>query len=155
MTAPKPVTTIDVGPRRTRVSVEGGAAPAAAIELAFGAEEVAARWFRGGAPTPGQLEMAIQEVEDEVMRARSLVPAGSTLLATGAALRIAAAVLGGAGVVPIDAVEQLFQRIAAAALGDPTARRGLPADPAFAATALVLREFMHHQGFAAVSFPPG
>ena len=43
-------------------------------------------------------------------------------------------------------LEQLFQRLAAIALGRPAASEGLPADPHFFAAALLLRELMHHLG---------
>ena len=53
----------------------------------------------------------------------------------------------------IEAVERLFQRLASASLGDPMARRGLPTGNRFVATALILREFMHHLGFTSITFP--
>ena len=48
----------------------------------------------------------------------------------------------------IETVEQWFQRLAAASLGQPGAMQGLPAGREAAATLLVLREFMHHRSHA-------
>lgn len=43
------------------------------------------------------------------------------------------------------------QRLASAALGHPGAAAGLPDDLEFVAAALLLRECMHHLGFAALA----
>jgi len=48
-------------------------------------------------------------------------------------------------------MEALFQRLASAALGHPGAAAGLPDDLEFVAAALLLRECMHHLGFAALA----
>jgi hypothetical protein len=66
------------------------------------------------------------------------------------------AVLAGAApgplmVVPIDAMERVFERLAAVAEGCPVVREGLPQGADFAAALLILREFMHHLRFAVVT----
>jgi len=53
--------------------------------------------------------------------------------------------------LPVDAMEHLFHRFAAVSEGRPASQEGLPADAAFAATLLVLRELMHHLPFAALT----
>jgi len=50
----------------------------------------------------------------------------------------------------IEIVEQWFQRLASASLGEPGAMRGLPLGREAAATLLVLREFMHHRSHASI-----
>jgi hypothetical protein len=95
------------------------------------------------------------------MRARVMVPPGSVppgsvLFAAGAALHELGGAAGATGekeTVTLETVEQLFQRLASASLGDPIARQGLPTGSTFAATLLILREFMHHLGFASITFP--
>jgi exopolyphosphatase/pppGpp-phosphohydrolase len=114
------------------------------------------RFFKHEPPTPHELESAIDAVEDEVMRVRGMIPLGSALVAAGAALQVfgrAAGVIEAEEAATIEAVERLFQRLASASLGDPMVRRGLLAGNRFVATALILREFMHHLGFASVTFP--
>lgn len=44
-----------------------------------------------------------------------------------------------------------FQRLSAVSLGRPISLEGLPASADFAATLLILREFMHHLGFASIT----
>jgi hypothetical protein len=48
----------------------------------------------------------------------------------------------------IEQVERAFERLAAVSLGRPAAREGLPESNEFAATLLIVREFMHHLGYA-------
>ena len=50
----------------------------------------------------------------------------------------------------IEVVEQWFQRLASASLGQPGALQGLPSGREAAATLLVLREFMHHRGHTSI-----
>ena len=52
--------------------------------------------------------------------------------------------------VPLETVEQWFQRLASASLGQPRALDGLPLGAEAAAALLVLREFMHHLGYRSV-----
>jgi hypothetical protein len=56
--------------------------------------------------------------------------------------------------VGLDEVEQLFQRLASASLGNSAARLGLPSGNGFVAATLILRELMHHLGFTWVEFRP-
>ena len=147
---------IDIGAQQTRVVAGVGQAPGATMELALGVVHTAERFFKHDPPSPHEIESAIDVVEDEVMRARAMVPRGSALIAEGAALREFGNTAGSAatdGVVTLEVVEQIFQRLASESLGNPMARQGFPAGNTFAATALILREFMHHLGFASVRFP--
>jgi hypothetical protein len=50
----------------------------------------------------------------------------------------------------VEAVERLFDLLAALSLGRPASSAGIPADGVFAARLLILRELMHHLGFAAL-----
>jgi len=69
----------------------------------------------------------------------------------GAAETLMAGVAPGAGMVlPLGAMEQTFERLAAVAEGRPVVQEGLPESTEFAAALLILREFMHHLGFSAV-----
>ena len=150
-----PFTLIDIGAQQTRVVAGVGSAEHATLELALGSVATAQQFFKLDSPAPHELERAIDAVELEVMRARPMIRSESVLFAHGAALDElgrAAGATGEKAVIAREAVEQLFQRLASASLGDPMARRGLPSGNAFAATVLILREFMHHLGFATVTF---
>ncbi|MBL8830560.1 MAG: hypothetical protein JNM18_26540 [Planctomycetaceae bacterium] len=52
----------------------------------------------------------------------------------------------------ISTVEDVFGRLASVAYGAPATQLGIPESRSFAAAVLVLRELMHHAGFASVSF---
>ena len=101
-------------------------------------------------PTPVELERGIDVIEDALMTTGlPHLPRGE--LATSDPLLHT--LLGGApgnALAPLAEVEALFQRLAAVSLGS----RGLATDPEFsrsaAAAILILRECMHHLGYAAV-----
>lgn len=124
----------------------------ASITLAIGPKRVAEAFFRHEPPTPQELERAIDAVEDEVMRARSMHADGGELVTADPALRSFAVAEASMPTLTIDAVERLFQRLASASLGDPSAVRGLPAGREAAAALLILRELMHHLGFSEVTW---
>ena len=48
-------------------------------------------------------------------------------------------------------MEQTFERLIALALGRPALREGIPTSAEFAATLLIMREFMHHMQFASIT----
>ncbi len=108
-------------------------------------------------PTALELEHAIAAVEDVVMTLASSLPRAAGL-ATSDALAHRIAALGSSRgaqgeLLPIDAVESLFNDMAAVALGRPAA--GSPfLDSALCGYLLILREFMHHLGFACVLVRP-
>jgi len=108
-------------------------------------------------PTPRELEDAIAAVEDVLMPLASVLPrAGRLASADALASRLAALDTGRAGpgeMIGIEAVERLFNDMAAVAQGRPSA--GSPfLDQALCGYLLILREFMHHLGFAQVLVRP-
>jgi hypothetical protein len=103
--------------------------------------------FHREPPSPLELEQAIAWVEDIVMPL-------ATDLAPCSALRLGPSPLTplfGPVTLPLARIEQSFAQLAAMAERDPLAARDLPAGREFAATLLILREFMHHLGFIEVS----
>jgi hypothetical protein len=117
--------------------------------LAFGVHTIAAL-LHGEPPAPHQIEQAIDRIEDALMQVpASLRGPGSLAIDAGAWLACS-----GGDSLPLAAVEDRFQRLASAALGNPGALRGWSADPASAAVVVVLREVMHHLRYeAAVRVP--
>lgn len=160
------VTALHLGNEQTvMASGSASASPLIVVTLAVGRLNTAREFFRGDLPTPLELETAIAHVEDEVyaahVRHRTSVPAGLivTPLSTDPALHEIATLAGvEAGVqrtLTLDAMERLFNRLAAVAQGRPAAHEGLPASAPFAASLLVLRELMHHMPFQTlVLLPP-
>lgn len=123
--------------------------------LAIGTDRTAREFFRHDPPTPGEMENAIQAIEDAIMAARLQAPAGATLrLEHPIVGRIAD--LDGTesnenSSVGVDAVERVFGRLSSLVLGRPVAHDRIPADREFVATLTIVREFMHHLGFRSVS----
>ncbi len=142
-----PATLLQIGANQTVVLERDGAQPSQ-IVLAIGSQLTANAFFRLDMPAPHELEAAINTVEDEVMRVRSREDSDAELLVTRSGLGEWAAVV--APVMPLESVEQLFQRMAFASLGNPMSMAGLPMGREAAAILLILREFMHHLGFASV-----
>jgi exopolyphosphatase/pppGpp-phosphohydrolase len=145
---------LHIGAEQTTVSVDTDGEPAEVMLLAIGQSLTAAEFFKHSPPTEAELEAAIMWVEDEVTRARALVAGHTMLTTTDAAIREIARIAGlppqAEMLLSVEAVERLFDLLAVWSLGRPALRSGIPTDPAFAATLLILREFMHHLHFACI-----
>ncbi len=159
MAAGAPAAVLHIGAQGSVVVAGTGAEPAASLALAVGAQKTAHDFFRHHPPRPLELENAIATVEDEVVRALALLPAGCALFCGDALVREVAVLAGvppGARMVlALEAMERVFERFAAVAEGRPAALEGLPDTSEFAATLLILREFMHHLRFASVTVLAG
>jgi exopolyphosphatase/pppGpp-phosphohydrolase len=150
-----PVTLLQIGAELTGIATGKNKEPAAVLILPIGARKTAADCFRHEPPTPRELEDAIAAIEDAIAPVRNMIAGDSALMTVDAAIREIALVAGlpGATVSNLsrDAVEQAFDRLTRVTLGRPAAREGIPAGSAFAATLLILREFMHHLQFTSIT----
>jgi exopolyphosphatase/pppGpp-phosphohydrolase len=148
------LTVLHIAAGHTAVAAGQGAEAAVTWVLPIGALKTAQRFFRRSPPTPLELENAIATVEDEVMRLPALLPPRSTLWSVDPVVRdialMAGVAPGACMVLPLDRMEQTFERLAAVAEGRPVMLEGLPESTEFAAALLILREFMHHLGFSAL-----
>ena len=146
---------LHIGVDHTTVSKSLVGVPAGFIVLAIGSGTTAAEFFKQAPPTPLEMEHAIQAVEDEVMRARTLATPDCTLLTHDASIRhlaLRSGVLAGQSMLlSIDAVERQFDLLAALTQGRPSTSAGIPTDIGYASTLLILREFMHHLQFSAIT----
>ena len=146
--------TLLIGDSETRVVSQRGNEPPDTIVLAIGYAAQGHLHLRHEPPTPLELENAIAVVEDAVMPLAKRLPLPSELIGAGPALEAIAAASGKAqGDVRMELgeVERLFQQLAAVSEGRPVASGGVPSGAAYAATLLILREFMHHLGFGAIT----
>lgn len=141
-------TLFHVGDEHVVVASGHGDKPETVHRLDLGAARIARTYFHHDPPTSREIERAIDFAEDEIMRLGRPADAATKLMSTAPALRAWGAVSG--PTMTIEIVEQWFQRLASASLGHPGALQGLPSGREAAATLLVLREFMHHQGHAAI-----
>ncbi len=149
------ITLLHIGEEQTAVATGTGTEADTVLVLAIGSKKTTADFFKHSPPTPGELENAIMVVEDEVSRLRTTTANAPALFAVGPDIREIALAAGVPNqpvmILALDAVEQSFDRLAALTLGRPASRAGIPAGATFAATLLILREFMHHLQFASVS----
>jgi exopolyphosphatase/pppGpp-phosphohydrolase len=125
-----------------------GDKPETVHRLDLGAARIARACFHHDPPTSREIERAIDFAEDEIMRLGRPADSTTALWSTAPVLRAWGAVSG--PTIKIEIVEQWFQLLASAALGQPGALQGLPSGREAAATLLVLREFMHHRGHASI-----
>ncbi len=147
----RPFSVLHLGDSRTTLAVGSGPQPSAQLVLAIGSLKTASDFFHHTPPTPGEIENAIQQVEDEVSRARTLVAGHAELCSADPAIHAMAALAGSSGpVLSVDAVERLFDLLAALSQGRPAASAGIPNTTTFAASLLILRELMHHLGFGSI-----
>ena len=152
------ITLLHIGNEQTAVAIGTGSDPDAILALAIGSNRTAADFFKHAPPMPSELENAIMVVEDEVTRLRSITATASTLFTSDLAIREIALVAGVSGspelILTLDAVELTFDKLATLRFGRPASSAGIPANAAFAATLLILREFMHHLQFASIVLRP-
>lgn len=148
-------TTLHIGSDVTRVTRTGGSQPDDTLVLRMGSERTATDFFRHTPPTPMEMENAIMEVEDEVIRAGKRLWKDSLLCTQDVGIREIAQLAGlpesARMVLQVDAVERLFDLLAAWVQGRPASSAGIPQDSGFAARLLILREFMHHLQFASIT----
>lgn len=119
------------------------------VALPVGAAALARTVLRAAPPTPLALEQAIEVVEDAVMPARARLPATMCLTSPDPVLRVLGAHAARAPEPPTDwlsrdAVEALFQRLAARAGGRPATQDALLVDGDSVARLIILRELLHH-----------
>ena len=142
------MTLLHIGGTRTEVLSGPGESPETRHTLDIGAAQIARTYFHHDPPTSLEIERSIDAVEDEVMRLSRPTDPQAALVGIDDGLRAWAAIAGTA--MTLEAVEQLFQRLASASLGRPSALGGLLTGREAAATLLILREFMHHLGYASI-----
>lgn len=118
----------------------------------IGTEKTARDFFNRFPPTPGEVENAINFVEDEVMPLHKLLTPDSGIYSTDERIReIVQYTLFEENqdelILTRVNIERVFNRLAAIITGLPASQDVLPASNTFAATLLILREVMHHLGF--------
>jgi len=146
-----PITVLRIGAQETAVAVGAGVEPEQVFVLAIGSQKTAAEYFFHAPPTPGEIENAIMPVEDEITRLRETIASYATLFSADESIREIALIAGVTSQLSLDRVEQIFSLLVSLSLGRPASIAGVPGSPAFAATLLILREFMHHLKFASIN----
>jgi exopolyphosphatase/pppGpp-phosphohydrolase len=150
-----PISVLHIGEDHSAVALGTPAQPPAIVMLAVGSSKTAREHFKYFSPTALELENAIATVEDELTRVRTMVQVGSALFTTDAAVHEIARIGGHPDhreiTLTLDAVERTFERLVAVTQGRRHASAGLPNGLEFAATLLILREFMHHLQFSAIT----
>lgn len=148
---PAAVTLIHIGDWQTTVMTGANDRATQRLDLEIGARRTSTELFRHTPPTPHELEIAINVVEDEVARARRILADGSILVASAGTLEVLtkdAGVEAATGQrLTLEAVEALFQQLSRVSLGSAPASIAAARDPTQAAVLLILREFMHHMDF--------
>lgn len=147
-------TRIAIGAQETLIETEPLEGGAREWMLDIGTSALGHGPFRHTPPTALEIETAIEHVENAVMPLQRQLPRGSQLVTADAPARELYRLVhereAGNALLLIDDVEHVFNQIAAVSLGRPAASSGLPQRAEFAAYVLILRETMHHLGFASL-----
>lgn len=157
--SPAPITVLHISAAHC-VLVSGSTAENGMTRVVSGGFlSVPTLYFRQTPPDEGDLERAIEHVEDAVMPERPQLAPHSQLYSADPTIRQMALLTGQTAApnmqLSLDEVEALFNRLAARASGRPVSQDSdLPADAEFAATLLILREYMQHLGFATLKICP-
>ncbi|GAB3757617.1 hypothetical protein GCM10028796_02010 [Ramlibacter monticola] len=149
-TVPRPRAQVRLHARNTVLEFADGGV----VTLPVGVGDLARDVLRHDPPTPSELERGIDLVEDALAAARLPKAERGTLVTSAPALRALPGLEAPEALLPLAAVEALFQRLASRALGTPVALAELPEGREIAAVLLVLRECMHHLGFEHVGTMP-
>lgn len=149
-----PIAVLHIGEDQTTIAFGTDAEPEDMLVLSIGSNRTAVDFFKHTPPTPGEMETAIMVVEDEVTRTGKLLTGHPKLFTRDASIRELALIAGVSDqpvmILSIEAVERTFDLLASLVLGRPASIVGIPTTPAFAATLLILREFMHHLQFDSI-----
>jgi hypothetical protein len=153
-----PVVLLHIGEDRTCVTAGTGIEPDQVLILEIGSSLMSSNFFKHNPPSPLEIENAIRVVEDEVTRAREVTVGRASLYSTDELVYEIAKMAGCsenlAFTLTIEQVEKLFDQLTARSEGRPSSQVDIPDDPKFAATLLILREFMHHLQFDDIKFRP-
>lgn len=141
---PEQLTRIRFGDDRTVLS--GGAEPEVVLEVA--AIRIATRLFRHDPPTPGEIEQAIDWIEDALATTGLKQAVRGDLVMDDPLLFEKLGIDAEDERIPRDQVEARFQRLASVSLGHPRAQADPPSDPLAAAVLVILRECLHHLGYS-------
>lgn len=157
------IVALHLGGEASALALGRAAQPERVIALDLGLATLARRFFASDRPGEAAIETAIAEVEDTIMPLRPALPSEAWLVSTDADVAAVAAQAGlswqaGPATLDRDTVEALFNRWAALALGRPASQDvlpiGGPVAGRFAATLLVLREWLHHLPQSALTVAP-
>ncbi|MDO6387724.1 hypothetical protein [Uliginosibacterium sp. 31-12] len=144
-----------IGPEQLSVRISGGMQPPVMQSVDVGVESIARSWFKHEPPTALELEQAIEVIEEALEALRGLIAPDLRLLTEDKGVleiaELAAAPAQAGTRLSRDLVEQTFGRLAAITQGRPASIEGLTEGCFFAARLLILREFMHHMKFDAIS----
>lgn len=146
-----PAVLLHIGSEETLITIRNTDGEEKTLPLTLGSQLTSVGYFRHSPPTPDEMETAIMVVEDEISRIRHDIPPGARLFSSDNDIRALARIAGVAEnevmTLSVDAVERTFDRLALVINGRPAHFEGLPDGNDFAATLLILREFMHHLQF--------
>jgi len=150
-----PTVVLHIGTVQTAVASGNSIEPDGIIVLNIGSQKTSTDYFKHISPTPIEFENAIVDIEDEVTRVRAMIAENSTLFTTdtaiGAIAHISEIPKQTLLILPLEAVESVFEQLAAITLGRPASREKALASTTFVATILILREFMHHLKFSSIT----
>lgn len=145
---------IEINSHQTRFTDARNADAPEIVVLAFGTALIADKYFKHTPPTAGELEAAIEQVEDVLMPEIPKLRDHEALITSdleSANLLAFSGLSDGATTLDLNTVERQFNRLVNVAQGRPAASEGMPTHPEFAANLLILREVMHHTGFVSVT----
>lgn len=144
-----PITVLHIGQQQTEIIYDLNHEQSLILQI--GTQSLTEQYFHQGNVTPLAIENAIVVIEDQIMTIPHQLLAGSSLFTFDERVRDIAKLAGIAEstmmVLDIDSLEWCFNHFADVISGYPAILEGLPTEPEFAATLLILREWMHHLHF--------
>jgi len=140
---------LNIGAEQTTLTIGTAERPVTVMHLPIGTQRTSREHFRHPAPTPLELENAIQTIEDAIAPARARIHASARLYsADPIAHQLTDEAHSSDTLIPVVSLEQVesaFDQLASDILAGKTTRA------AYAAELTILREFMHHMRFSTLT----
>ena len=114
------------------------------VALPVGYHSLSKRYFHHNIPSPGEVEMAINVIEDAIQATPLLRTTAGSFNCADHFLKEIASVAGESARLTQQNIEQVFNRVADVAAGSPRQPGEFPADPEFICYLLIVRELSHH-----------
>lgn len=142
---------LTLGPEAAQLHDLQTGALVARIEAGY--EAMRSRYFGQPRLDAAALERAVEWTEDQIQAAHAAIPPGARLCTSESDVHLIAKAAGLSADAPmlhVQAVEQIFSRLVLQAFGQSPHQEDLPDEPRVFATAVLLREMLHHLRFGQI-----
>lgn len=122
------------------------------IMLNIGKQQIAKKYFKQALPSPYDVEMAIIEIEDQIMLIRSQWQPHKNVFTADLAIKEMMVWIGNPNELNRDGLERNFNRVVDVIAGSPKHENEFPQSAEFISLLLILRELTHHLDIETIAY---